>query len=276
MTPCVVAPAGTLPPVNDPGRSTDPQPPAIETLLVRAAEGDQAAWAEIIRSYAHRVFALLHAQCRDADLAEEIAQSTFCTVAHKIGAYTEQGRFEQWLFRIAMNRLRDEMRRRKRQAVAMEEETLVGLATPRPAAGGPALDPEDLARLERALTRLNENDREVVHLRHICGLSFKQIALVLDEPLGTVLARQHRAMRKLHDLIEADRATAGGPGDAAAQGPASGDAPGTATGGTQEGRRRRGRGTADPSRIDDVRPDAAIGSPRDGRGSPAGGAEDRP
>jgi RNA polymerase sigma-70 factor (ECF subfamily) len=93
-----------------------------------AAAGDECAWRVLINAYSARVFGLIRVQCNNADLAEEITQSTFCTVVAKIGFYTELGKFEQWLFRIAMNRLRDEMRRRKRQAKPVEDETLTGLA----------------------------------------------------------------------------------------------------------------------------------------------------
>lgn len=175
-------------------------------MLRRAAQGDQHAWRVVIETYSSRVFGLLRAQCNDADLAEEIAQSTFCTVAAKIGAYTEQGRFEQWLFRIAMNRLRDEMRRRKRQARAVEHDALAALAghgpEVQPDSGPP--EPLELARLREALTQLSEADQQIIHLRHYGELSFKEIAEILGQPLGTVLARQHRALKKLAELINRD------------------------------------------------------------------------
>ena len=171
----------------------------LETLLRRAATGDETAWRTLVESYTPRVFGLIRAQCGNAELAEEITQSTFCTVAAKLGGYTESGRFESWLFRIAMNRLRDEMRRRKRQAITVEDEPLGRMA-----AGSdepPADDREDLDALRRALGRLGESDRRVVHLRHHAGMSFKQIAELLDQPLGTVLARHHRALQKLRELM---------------------------------------------------------------------------
>jgi DNA-directed RNA polymerase specialized sigma24 family protein len=100
----------------------------LEKTLQRAAGGDEAAWQRIVEAYGPRVFGLIRAQCGNAELAEEISQSTFCTIVARIGQYTELGRFESWLFRIAMNRLRDEMRRRKRHAHPVETEALVGLA----------------------------------------------------------------------------------------------------------------------------------------------------
>lgn len=175
----------------------------FQETLQRAAAGDQAAWGVVVERYSGRVFGLICAQCGSADLAEEITQSTFCTIVTKIGSYTELGKFESWLFRIAMNRLRDEMRRRKRQARPVESETLAALAGSVPPeqieARGPS---EELAALDRAMSRLSEADRRIVHLRHFGGLSFKQIAELLDQPLGTVLARQHRALKKLRTLLE--------------------------------------------------------------------------
>ncbi len=175
---------------------------SLEETLQRAAAGDETAWSDIVDTYAPRVFGLVRAQCGSNDLAEEITQSTFCTIVERIGRYSELGRFESWLFRIAMNRLRDEMRRRKRQANPVETETLVGLAgegdNPQGASGHRV---DELAALQTALKRLSEADQQVIHLRHFTGLSFARIAEILGEPLGTVLARQHRALKKLRQHL---------------------------------------------------------------------------
>ncbi len=183
----------------------------LESTLRRAAGGDELAWRDLVDTYSPRVFGLVHAQCRNADLAEEITQSTFCTIVAKIGSYTELGKFEQWMFRIAINRLRDEMRRRKRQARPTEDEALAALAGGAPPARAGHDNPQrleavELEALRRAMMRLSEADQQILHLRHYGELSFKQIAEILNQPLGTVLARQHRALKKLGELIENERA----------------------------------------------------------------------
>lgn len=187
---------------------TPEHPEPFERTLERAAHGDEQAWRRIVEMYWVRVFGLIRAQCGDPDLAEEITQSTFCTIASKLRAYDEQGKFESWLFRIGMNRLRDEMRRRKRHASSTDEQSLEGLSR-LPNASEPGgfeamagSDAETRVKLRHAFAKLSESDQVTVHLRHVAGLSFAKIAEVLNQPIGTVLARNHRAMRKLKELME--------------------------------------------------------------------------
>lgn len=183
-----------------------PPPADIQDILERAGRGDAGAWREVVARYGPRVFGLLKSNCNDPDLAEEITQSTFCTVAGKLAGYAEQGRFESWLFRIAMNRLRDEMRRRRRQAVSIEGETLARMAgaSREHSPGEAEAERERIDALHRAMAELPDADREILRLRHEGGLSFKEIAEVLEQPLGTVLARQHRALKKLAVLLSAE------------------------------------------------------------------------
>ena len=178
----------------------------LKTLLAQASAGDEFAWRQIVDAYAFRVFALLRSKCLNDDLAEEITQSTFCTVAEKIGGYTETGKFEPWLFRIAMNRLRDEMRRRKRHAVPMENE-MIGILSKgiNETSSDNEFDEPILNQLRNAVRMLPSSDQDIIHMRHSAGMSYKQIANVLGEPLGTVLARQHRALKKIRIFIESEQ-----------------------------------------------------------------------
>lgn len=172
----------------------------VARTLAQAADGDQTSWRVIIEAFAPRVFGLVRAQCGDPELAEEIVQSAFCTVAQKIDGYEEHGRFDSWVFRIAMNRLRDEMRRRKRQARPMEEETMIGLSGGE-SAPEVAYEPAERVALAEALEQLSPADREVVDLRHVGGMSFRQMSEYLDQPVGTLLARHHRALKKIREFM---------------------------------------------------------------------------
>jgi RNA polymerase sigma-70 factor (ECF subfamily) len=213
---------------------TYPDPAAPETLGVElprllraAAAGDEEAWRAVVHLYARRVYALARSRLcgsglgsgsgsrrhrsssadgmfvQGYDIAEEVTQSVFVTVAGKLskGEYTEQGRFESWLFRVAMNRIRDEVRRTKRQATVTDPETLDTQTRELGASTESAEHRDEMAGLRRAMEQLSDQDREVVELRHHAGLSFKQMSEMLEEPLGTLLARHHRALKKLKDLI---------------------------------------------------------------------------
>lgn len=187
------------------GESTTPSTPEdLARLVARASDGEERAWEELVRLYAGRVFALAQSRLRRPDLAEEVTQSVFVTLATKLKAdgYAEVGRFEPWLFRMTMNRVRDAARRMKRQASALDPATIDSMAGVTTAQEGEA----DIGVLRRALETLNRADREVIELRHHGQMGFKEIAALLDEPVGTVLARHHRALRKLRAVIEPESA----------------------------------------------------------------------
>ena len=181
-----------------------PEKQELHETIVAAAGGDEVAWRSIVEAYSFRVFALIRSKCANEELAEEITQSAFCTVAQKLSTYTETGKFEAWLFRIAMNRLRDEMRRRKRHAVPMENEMIGVLSKGISDHQDDEESASQISRLRAAVRQLSSSDQDIIYMRHSAGMSYKQIAEVLGEPLGTVLARQHRALKKLRSCMDCD------------------------------------------------------------------------
>jgi RNA polymerase sigma-70 factor (ECF subfamily) len=192
-----------------PGFITDGAVQNLSALLRCAAEGDEEAWRRLIGIYGQRVFALVRSRVRRTDLAEEVTQSVFVTVASKLksGGYTEQGRFEPWLFRVAINRTRDELRRQRRHAEPTDPDVLAE-STRDPSGDTPGTFAQrtqtesDLSALRRAMESLSESDREIIELRHHAGLAFAQIVELTGEPLGTLLARHHRALKKIRQSLE--------------------------------------------------------------------------
>jgi len=188
---------------------------AIGATLRQAAGGDDEAWRRLVAEYTRRVYALLVHQCRDRDLAEELTQATFVKLFDQLrrNGYQEQGKFEAYLFRIAMNHLRDEMRRRQRQARTMDMSPAAGsgrnedggLTFAATSKDAPPLQrmqhDEQVKKLRAAIATMSDADQQILHLRHTAGLAFAEIAETLDQPLGTVLARAHRALKKLKDIM---------------------------------------------------------------------------
>jgi len=180
----------------------------LDQTLQAAVEGDPEAWRRLIQTYSGRVYGLLLKQCGSSELAEELTQVAFVKVVDKLGSYEDVGRFEAWLFRIAMNCLRDEMRRRKRQAAPMDFDATPPESIGMVRAGTPSSKPldqleraEEVAQLRQAVAALPESDRQVIEMHYTAGLTFAQIAEVLEQPLGTVLARGHRAVKKLKTML---------------------------------------------------------------------------
>ncbi|MCC6426813.1 MAG: sigma-70 family RNA polymerase sigma factor [Phycisphaerales bacterium] len=190
---------------NAQDRDSEAQAIRLTGLLALASRGDQAAWRELVGLYARRVFAMGFSRFRNRELAEEIAQSVFATVAAKLasGDYTERGRFESWLMRVTMNRIRDEARRAARQAVPTDPASLVDIREDGQRGGAERDDDSGrFLALRDALTQLPDADREVLMLRHQGQMAFKEMSELLDEPVGTLLARHHRALRKLREIME--------------------------------------------------------------------------
>lgn len=196
------------------GRDIPSDAVGLPGLLARAAAGDAAAWRELVGLYARRVFAMAFSRLRSREAAEEISQSVFATLAAKLGTgmYTEQGKFESWLMRVTMNRIRDEARRARRHAVPTDPSVLLDVRQTEAAASGeePGQDERSIQRLREAMEKLPDADREVLMLRHQGQMGFKEIAELLGEPVGTLLARHHRALKKIRELLDVEPQSADG------------------------------------------------------------------
>jgi RNA polymerase sigma-70 factor (ECF subfamily) len=185
----------------------------LDELLRRSRRREPAALHELVERYNRRVFGLLYRQTGRRDVAEDLMQETFLRVLRNLDAYEHVGKFESWLFRIAANLARDHARRQKRRSevdtlddAALDVEPIVvdGAAAER---GDPArqLERAELGdRLVDGLAQLTDADREILLLRHYGEKSFREIADLLGIPLGTALARAHRALGRLRDWVRSD------------------------------------------------------------------------
>lgn len=181
-----------------------------DQLLDRARQLDPVAITRITELFGPRVFGLLRKVTRDSDLAEELVQETFLRMIRRIADFEPTGKFESWLFSIAINLARDQIRRsRRRGSVYSWEEAADGDAEmsgrPQTTQSQPAAAleaAEDAAQLEACFARLSATERELLSLRHYADMSFRDIAEMLGIPLGTALARSHRALQKLRAMME--------------------------------------------------------------------------
>jgi RNA polymerase sigma-70 factor (ECF subfamily) len=180
----------------------------LDQLLPAAQRLEPAALTELVEGYQGRVYGLLYRLTRSREAAEDLTQETFLRVVRTIGGYQHDGRFEAWLFRIAANLARDQARRGKRRGATTSLDTpddsgdridLAGQREAPPEAALQGLETDE--RVNAALAELSDADREVLLLRHFSELSFREIADLLGIPLGTALARAHRALKRLRDRL---------------------------------------------------------------------------
>ena len=176
------------------------KPPAIdEGYFARIAEGDASAFAALYREAAPAVFAYALSVLKNRESAEDITQETFLKVRGAAHLYKKQGKPLAFLFTIARNLCLMQLRKARRVIPAEDPETLFAPEI------WPAADAEDRLVLEEAFRVLGDTERQVILLHAVTGLKHREIASLLDLPLGTVLTGYHRGIRKLRRELEEKR-----------------------------------------------------------------------
>jgi RNA polymerase sigma-70 factor (ECF subfamily) len=176
--------------------------PADEAAAIAACQrGDRQAFELIVRRYTARALGAARALVRDASLAEDAAQDAFVRAFRAIRRFRTSEPFYPWLYRILRNSCLTTLKRRGRPQPSIDAED----APPPPA---PPSDPaaelakdELRAAVREAMTHLSEPHREILHLSHFEGLSYKEIADCLGIPIGTVMSRLWAARQALKKVL---------------------------------------------------------------------------
>ena len=169
-------------------------------LIQAARNGDQAAFGELVRQYQKRVFALAVRMCPTPELAEEAAQEAFLAAWQGLPFFRGDSAFATWLYRLTSNACVDLLRKENRhQGPSLDDET-VSAEVPDPTPT-PEKAVEQQEEIERGLSALSPEHREVLILREIQQLSYDEIADVLSLDLGTVKSRINRGRRQLREFL---------------------------------------------------------------------------
>jgi RNA polymerase sigma-70 factor, ECF subfamily len=165
----------------------------ISRAIARAKEGDRDALSYLYVQYADDIQSYVSSIVRDAHEAEDITQSLFAKLMTAIGKYEERSvPFSAWLLRVARNAALDAIRARRQvpvEEVRASEE------------GDDRLGYERAQSLKAALEQLPSEQREVLVLRHIAGLSPPEIAKRLDRSEGSIHGLHHRGRSALQDSL---------------------------------------------------------------------------
>lgn len=167
--------------------------------LERIAAGDREAFAELVRRYQKKVFAVGYGFFRDRDEALDIVQETFMRIHDKIGSFRPEGSLQAWIFRLTHNLCIDRYRKRggrDRRECGLEEAPERELAVH----SGPQEAWRQQRRqeaIEAALDRLSPRQRSLFALKYRQGLTLQQAAGIMAVSLGTAKALHHRALGRL-------------------------------------------------------------------------------
>jgi len=182
-------------------------------LVERTLAGDARAFELLVIKYQRRIQRLIARMVRDVDLVEDIAQETFIRAYRALHQFRGEAQFYTWLYRIAVNTAKKFLLELKRDPLVtesalkneddedetsrsgsepMEEETPESLLAAR----------EIVAVVNAALQALPDDLRQAVTLREIEGLTYEEIALVMDCPIGTVRSRIFRAREAISAKVK--------------------------------------------------------------------------
>ena len=181
-----------------------------ESLMLRVGKGDRQAFDEIVRRYGSKMINLAYQITGDRDLAEDIGQETFFRAYRSAPRYREISKFSTWLYTIAINLCRNELRKRKFRIFSLEgmaereedEKIRIDIIDDRLKPDA-ELERKELGRMIRkAIASLPEKFRTPLVLRDIQGLAYDEIGRILNLPEGTVKSRINRARLRVKDILK--------------------------------------------------------------------------
>ena len=191
-----------------------PTPADTDLMLVeRTVAGDQKAFELLVVKYQRRIERLIGRMVRDVDLVEDIAQETFIRAYRALAQFRGEAQFYTWLYRIAVNTAKKALGDLKRDPLVSEsalrgrddddetssvENELTTSETPETVLAAK----EIAATVNAAMEALPEELRQAVTLREIEGLSYEEIAEVMNCPIGTVRSRIFRAREAISAKVK--------------------------------------------------------------------------
>lgn len=177
-----------------------------EELVRKCQRGDQGAFQELVSRYYQRIYKMILGLLRDRDDALEASQETFLRAHQKIKSFRGGSSFYTWLYRIAFNMVIDARRKQKRSPLALRQsldtvpdEQIIDEKDP----FAELRDKQLGERILAAINQLTPEQRAVIILRTVEGLSYREIGKVLRCSEGTVMSRLHYARKKLQNILDA-------------------------------------------------------------------------
>jgi len=191
-----------MPPSNP--LNVDAPPHSDMALADRCRSGDAAAFAELYRMHAPRLFGLASRMVGRTD-ADDLLQEIFLTAHRKLGLYKGESSLGTWLFRLATNLCLDFLRSRATRSAHVTDSYDADDAAPPVGGRGPILGVVDRLDLERAVAELPDGCREVFVLYDVEGFEHREVGAMLGISDGTSKSQLHKARLRLRASLQRGR-----------------------------------------------------------------------
>jgi RNA polymerase sigma-70 factor (ECF subfamily) len=177
-------------------------PSTDEELVTRSIGGDLDSFNQLVVRWERPIYALAYRVIGREEDARDVCQETFLRAFRALGGFKGQAKFSSWLYRIALNLCRDWIRRERRTPIAQPPEgvdllELAGESTPTESIEELVARREIGRAVARAMAELPDEQRTAIVLKEYHGLTFQEIADLLDCPLSTVKTRLYQGLTVL-------------------------------------------------------------------------------
>lgn len=176
-----------------------------EELVASSLAGDPSAFDLLVLRWDRKIQGAIYRLMGSEDEARDLCQEAFLKAYRGLGGFKGEARFSSWLYQIALNLCRDRMRRRRGRVLlsldALDTEAQ-GAVLRDEASTHDLVEARDLQqRVRAAVMALPDDQREVIVLKEYEGLTFQEIAEVLDLPVSTVKTRLYRGLERLRERL---------------------------------------------------------------------------
>jgi RNA polymerase sigma-70 factor (ECF subfamily) len=169
--------------------------------MLAVRDGDLDGLGELFERHHGALYGYLCKLTGQRTAAEDLTQIVFERMLKYRHTYRDQGHFAAWMYQVARRSAADHFQKLATTPRALADEDLAHFADDAPHAGQAAAASDDRALLHTALGRLDRGDREVLLLSRIQGLSFAEVAGILECSVGAAKVRAHRAVRTLRTVF---------------------------------------------------------------------------
>lgn len=173
----------------------------LEEIIAGCQQGDAESFSRLVDLYSRRCYGYFFRMTGIRAVSNDLLSELFVKLVEKIGTFKGDS-FDSWLFKVTSNVFHDYLRRKYRDSKVIEsrkEELEERLRQEQRQASRNVSEQVD--KLGEKIERLDEQTRELIMLRFYSQLSFKEIAEMRGEPIGTVMSKVHRGVKRLRELM---------------------------------------------------------------------------